>query len=73
MPGPNRPSGLRSPEGRRRRRSKRANPVLWLHQNRSTYVAVYTASLDKAIHGGFILNADRAPLLAQAQQIQLPS
>jgi len=44
-----------------------------LFQNRSNYVAAYTASLDKAIHGGFILNADRAPLLAQAQQIQLPS
>ena len=44
-----------------------------LFQNRSNYIAAYTASLDKAIHGGFILNADRAPLLAQAQQIQLPS
>jgi hypothetical protein len=44
-----------------------------LYQNRSNYIGAYTASLDKAIHGGFILNADRARLLAQAQQIQLPS
>ena len=44
-----------------------------LYHTKSGYLAAYTASLDKAIADGFILPADRAPLLAQAQQVQLPS
>ena len=44
-----------------------------LYQTKSAYLAAYTASLDKAIAHGFILPADRAALLAQAQQVQLPS
>jgi hypothetical protein len=43
-----------------------------LYHDRSTYLAAYTASLDEAIAGGFILRADRAPLLTRAGQIQLP-
>jgi Alpha/beta hydrolase domain len=41
-----------------------------LYHDKSTYVALYTADLDKAISGGFILAADRNALLAQAQQVQ---
>ena len=44
-----------------------------LYHTKSDYLAAYTASLDKAIADGFILPADRAPLLARAQQVQLPS
>jgi len=44
-----------------------------LYQTKSNYIAAYTASLDKAIKGGFILQADRAGLLAQAQQVAFPS
>jgi hypothetical protein len=44
-----------------------------LYQTKSNYLASYTASLDKAIKQGFILPADRAGLLAQAQQVQFPS
>jgi len=44
-----------------------------LYHTTSAYVAAYAASLDKAIADGYILPADRAPLLAQAQQVQLPS
>ncbi len=44
-----------------------------LYHTKSNYLASYTASLDKAIAGGFILAADRTALLAQAQQVQLPS
>ena len=44
-----------------------------LYQTKSNYLAAYTASLDKAIKGGYILIADRATLLAQAQQVQIPS
>jgi hypothetical protein len=44
-----------------------------LYQTKSHYLALYTASLDKAIKQGFILQADRAALLAQAQQVAFPS
>jgi len=44
-----------------------------LYHTKNGYLAAYTASLDTAIADGFILPADRAPLLAQAQQVQLPS
>ena len=47
--------------------------LVTLYHTKSGYLAAYTASLDKAIADGFILPADRAPLLAQAQQVQLPS
>jgi hypothetical protein len=43
-----------------------------LYHTKSNYLAQYTASLDKAIAGGYILAADRASLLAQAQQVQIP-
>ena len=43
-----------------------------LYKTKSEYLAKYTASLDKAIKGGYILAADRAELLAQAQQVALP-
>jgi hypothetical protein len=43
-----------------------------LYHSSSNYLAAYTASLNKAIAGGFILAADRASLLAQAQQVQIP-
>ncbi len=44
-----------------------------LYHTKNGYLAAYTASLDKAIADGFILPADRSALLAQAQQVQLPS
>jgi len=44
-----------------------------LYQTKSNYLAAYTANLDKAIKGGYILSADRATLLSQAQQVQIPS
>ncbi len=37
------------------------------------YPKEYTKSLDKAIAAGFILNADRAALLKQAQAVQFPA
>ncbi len=44
-----------------------------LYRTKSNYLALYKASLDKAITGGFVLSADRSGLLAQADQVQLPS
>ncbi len=44
-----------------------------LYHTKSGYLAAYTASLHKAIAQGFILGADRASLLARAQQVQFPS
>ena len=44
-----------------------------LYRTKSNYLSLYKASLDKAIAGGYILSADRAGLLAQADQVQLPS
>jgi len=43
-----------------------------LYQSKAGYLAAYTASLHRAIANGFILGADRASLLAQAQQVQFP-
>ncbi len=43
-----------------------------LYKTKSHYLAEYTASLDKAIGEGYILPADRAELLAQAQQVAFP-
>ena len=44
-----------------------------LYGSQSNYVAQYTKSLNKAIAGGYILSADKASLLAQAQQVQVPA
>jgi hypothetical protein len=44
-----------------------------LYQSQSGYLAAYTTSLDKAIAEGYLLSADRASLLAQAMQVQLPA
>ena len=37
------------------------------------YVAAYTADLDRAIAGGYILPADRAAMLDRAEQVTFPS
>jgi hypothetical protein len=44
-----------------------------LYGSKSGYLADYTKSLNKAIAQGYILSADRASLLALAQQVQFPS
>ena len=44
-----------------------------LYQTKSNYLARYTASLNKAIKGGYVLAADRRALLAQAEAVQFPS
>ena len=44
-----------------------------LYGTPSGYVAAYTAALDRAIGAGFILGADRAPLLAQAALVSFSS
>ena len=44
-----------------------------LYGSQSNYVAQYTKSLNKAIAGGYILSADKASLLAQAEQVQIPA
>jgi Alpha/beta hydrolase domain len=43
-----------------------------LYHTRSGYLAAYRASLNKAIAMGYVLGADRAALLAQAEQVQIP-
>jgi hypothetical protein len=44
-----------------------------LYGSKAGYLAAYTAALDRAIAGGYVLAADRAPLLAQAAQVSFPS
>jgi Alpha/beta hydrolase domain len=44
-----------------------------LYGTKSNYVAQYTKSLDKAVASGYILSADKAALLAQAEQVQFPA
>jgi len=44
-----------------------------LYGSPSKYLAAYTADLDRAIAGGYILPADRAAMLAQAAQVTFPS
>jgi hypothetical protein len=44
-----------------------------LYGTPSNYVAHYTESLNKAIAGGYILSADKASLLAEAEQVQFPA
>ncbi len=41
-----------------------------LYGTQSSYIAAYTKSLDKAIAEGYILDADKASLLAAAHQVQ---
>jgi hypothetical protein len=43
-----------------------------LYQNQAGYLHAFTTSLDKDIAEGYILSADRAELLAQAMQVQIP-
>jgi hypothetical protein len=43
-----------------------------LYHSKANYVAKYTADLDKAIAQGYILPADRASMLAQAEAVQFP-
>jgi hypothetical protein len=44
-----------------------------LYHTKANYLALYQASLDKAIAGGYILSADRSALMAQADQVQFPA
>jgi hypothetical protein len=44
-----------------------------LYHDRKDYLSSYAASLAKAIRGGFILEADRAELLAQARLVRFAS
>ncbi len=44
-----------------------------LYGSPANYVAKYIADLDRAIAAGYILPADRAALVAQAEQVQFPS
>jgi len=44
-----------------------------LYHDKAGYLAAYTADLDRTIAAGFLLAADRAELLAQAQAVQFPS
>ncbi len=43
-----------------------------LYPTKADYLTAYQASLDKAIAGGYILPADRGPLLSEAQQVAIP-
>ena len=43
-----------------------------LYGNTAMYVQKYQQNLNMAIRGGYILTADRASLLAQAQQVAIP-
>jgi hypothetical protein len=43
-----------------------------LYPTKADYLTAYKASLDKSIAGGYILPADRATLLAQAEQVSIP-
>jgi hypothetical protein len=45
-----------------------ATTLATLYPTKSQYIAEYTRSLDKAINEGYILRADRATMLAQAEQ-----
>jgi hypothetical protein len=44
-----------------------------LYGTQAHYLAAYTAALDRAIAAGYLLPADRTPLLAQARQVSIPS
>jgi hypothetical protein len=49
-----------------------ATTLSGLYHDKAGYLAAYTRSMDKAIAEGYVLAADRAALLAQAQDVQLP-
>jgi hypothetical protein len=44
-----------------------------LYGSQGNYITQFTKSLNKAIAGGYILSADKASLLAAAQQVQFPA
>ncbi len=44
-----------------------------LYGSEANYLSKYTADLDKAIAGRYLLPSERAELLAQARQVQFPS
>jgi Alpha/beta hydrolase domain len=44
-----------------------------LYNTKSNYIAQYTKNLNKSIASGYILSADKASLLAQAEQVQIPT
>jgi len=44
-----------------------------LYGTEANYIALYTKSLNKAIASGYVLSADKASLLAQAEQVQFPA
>jgi hypothetical protein len=44
-----------------------------LYGSKSNYIADYTKSLNKAIASGYILSADKASFLAQAEHVQFPA
>jgi hypothetical protein len=50
-----------------------ATQLVSLYQTKAHYLALYQASLDKAIAKGFILAADRAGLLAAAALVPFPA
>lgn len=50
-----------------------ASRLAALYGSRAGYLARYTRSLDRAISAGYILGADRAELLAQAEAVPFPS
>jgi Alpha/beta hydrolase domain len=49
-----------------------ASTLSSLYPTKANYIAAYTKSLHKAIKGGYILAADRAEMLARAQQAPIP-
>ncbi len=44
-----------------------------LYGTKANYIDEYTKSLDKAVASGYILSADKASLLAQAEQVPFPA
>jgi hypothetical protein len=44
-----------------------------LYGTKAKYLSEYTTDLDRAIADGYLLPSDRASLLAQAQQVQIPA
>ncbi len=49
-----------------------ASTLAALYPTKADYIADYTESLNRAVRGGYILPADRAAMLAQAEQVTLP-
>ena len=43
-----------------------------LYHDKAGYLRAFGHALDTAVSGGFVLAADRASLLAQAQEVQIP-